>query len=413
MTRRVVITGMGTVNPLANNVQDSWQAAKEGKCGIGFITQYDTTNQKVKIAGEVKINPEEYLDKKEVRRMDRFTQLAMIAAKEAMADCQIDWANTDTARMGVIFSSGIGGLSTIENEHNRGLERGFDKVSPFFIPMAIVNMAAGQIAIAYGLKGMCTAVVTACASSSNAIGDAFHYVRDGYADVMVAGGAEGCVTPLAIGGFTAMKALAVTEDLNRASIPFDKERHGFVLGEGAGVLVLEEYEHALARGAKIYGEIIGYGATCDAYHITAPQPEGEGAANAMKMAVDDGQIALEQVDYINAHGTSTPLNDKGEIAAIKKVFGEKAKDLLISSTKSMTGHLLGASGAMEAIFTVLSLKEGFVLPTINYQVPDEECDLDIVPNVGRQIAIKYALSNSLGFGGHNASLLFKRFEEEK
>ena len=413
MKRRVVITGMGTVNPLANNVQDSWQAAKEGKCGIGFITQYDTANQKVKIAGEVKINPEDYLDKKEVRRMDRFTQLAMIAAKEAMDDCQIDWANTDTSRMGVIFSSGIGGLSTIENEHNRGLERGFDKVSPFFIPMAIVNMAAGQIAIAYGLKGMCTAVVTACASSSNAIGDAFHYVRDGYADVMVAGGAEGCVTPLAIGGFTAMKALAVTEDLNRASIPFDKERHGFVLGEGAGVLVLEEYEHALARGAKIYGEIIGYGATCDAYHITAPQPEGEGAANAMKMAVDDGQIALEQVDYINAHGTSTPLNDKGEIAAIKKVFGEKAKDLLISSTKSMTGHLLGASGAMEAIFTVLSLKEGFVLPTINYKVPDEECDLDIVPNVGRQIDIKYALSNSLGFGGHNASLLFKRFEEEK
>ncbi len=412
MKRRVVITGMGTVNPLANNVQDSWQAAKEGKCGIGFITQYDTANQKLKIAGEVKINPEDYLDKKEARRMDRFTQLAMIAAKEAMEDCQIDWANTDTSRTGVIFSSGIGGLSTIENEHNRGLERGFDKVSPFFIPMSIVNMAAGQIAIAYGLKGMCTAVVTACASSTNAIGDAFHYVRDGYAEVMVAGGAEGCVTPLAIGGFTAMKALAVTEDLNRASIPFDKERHGFVLGEGAGALVLEEYEHALARGAKIYGEIIGYGATCDAYHMTAPQPDGEGAANAMRMAVNDGQISLEQVDYINAHGTSTPLNDKGEIAAIKKVFGEKAKDLLISSTKSMTGHLLGASGAMEAIFTVLSLKEGFVLPTINYQVPDEECDLDIVPNEGRKKDIKYALSNSLGFGGHNGTLLFKRFEEE-
>lgn len=412
MKRRVVITGMGTVNPLANNVQDSWQAAKEGKCGIGFITQYDTANQKVKIAGEVKINQEDYLDKKEARRMDRFTQLAMIAAKEAMEDCQIDWANTDTSRMGVIFSSGIGGLSTIENEHNRGLERGFDKVSPFFIPMSIVNMAAGQIAIAYGLKGMCTAVVTACASSTNAIGDAFHYVRDGYAEVMVAGGAEGCVTPLAIGGFTAMKALAVTEDLKRASIPFDKERHGFVLGEGAGALVLEEYEHALARGAKIYGEIIGYGATCDAYHMTAPQPDGEGAANAMRMAVNDGQISLEQVDYINAHGTSTPLNDKGEIAAIKKVFGEKAKDLLISSTKSMTGHLLGASGAMEAIFTVLSLKEGFVLPTINYQVPDEECDLDIVPNEGRKKDIKYALSNSLGFGGHNGTLLFKRFEEE-
>ena len=412
MKRRVVITGMGTVNPLANNVQDSWQAAKEGKCGIGFITQYDTANQKLKIAGEVKINPEDYLDKKEARRMDRFTQLAMIAAKEAMEDCQIDWANTDTSRTGVIFSSGIGGLSTIENEHNRGLERGFDKVSPFFIPMSIVNMAAGQIAIAYGLKGMCTAVVTACASSTNAIGDAFHYVRDGYAEVMVAGGAEGCVTPLAIGGFTAMKALAVTEDLNRASTPFDKERHGFVLGEGAGALVLEEYEHALARGAKIYGEIIGYGATCDAYHMTAPQPDGEGAANAMRMAVNDGQISLEQVDYINAHGTSTPLNDKGEIAAIKKVFGEKAKDLLISSTKSMTGHLLGASGAMEAIFTVLSLKEGFVLPTINYQVPDEECDLDIVPNEGRKKDIKYALSNSLGFGGHNGTLLFKRFEEE-
>ena len=411
MKRRVVITGLGTVNPLGNNVEETWKKVQENACGIGPITHFDTENFTVKMAGEVKdLNVEDILGKKESKRMDRFTQFAMIAAKEAMEDSGLDPEKEDTNRCGVLVSSGIGGLPTIETEHAKGLEKGFNRISPFFIPMAISNMAAGQIAIAYGLHGMCSCVVTACASSNNAIGDAFRHIRDGYAEVMVCGGAESCITELGIGGFAALKALSTSEDANRASIPFDKERNGFVMGEGAGILILEEYEHAKARGAKIYAELAGYGANCDAYHITAPHPEGEGGAACMKLALEDAGMAAEDIDYINAHGTSTHLNDSGETKAIRKAFGAHADKLMVSSTKSMTGHLLGGSGAVEAIFTTLAVQNDFVPATVNYQVPDEECDLDIVPNEGRKAVVRAAVSNSLGFGGHNASIVIKKAE---
>ena len=408
MKRRVVITGLGTVNPLGNNVEETWKKVQENACGIGPITHFDTENFTVKMAGEVKdLNVEDILGKKESKRMDRFTQFAMIAAKEAMEDSGLDPEKEDTNRCGVLVSSGIGGLPTIETEHAKGLEKGFNRISPFFIPMAISNMAAGQIAIAYGLHGMCSCVVTACASSNNAIGDAFRHIRDGYAEVMVCGGAESCITELGIGGFAALKALSTSEDANRASIPFDKERNGFVMGEGAGILILEEYEHAKARGAKIYAELAGYGANCDAYHITAPHPEGEGGAACMKLALEDAGMAAEDIDYINAHGTSTHLNDSGETKAIRKAFGAHADKLMVSS---MTGHLLGGSGAVEAVFTTLAVQNDFVPATVNYQVPDEECDLDIVPNEGRKAVVRAAVSNSLGFGGHNASIVIKKAE---
>ena len=409
MKRRVVITGMGTVNPLANNVADSWKKVQECACGIGPITRFDTTDFIIKLAGEVKnLEIEELLGKKESKHMDRYTQFAMIAAMEAMKDSALDMEKEDASRCGCIVSAGIGGLSTIESENRKGMERGFNKVSPFFIPMVISNMAAGQIAIAYGLKGMCSCVVTACASSNNAIGDAFRHIRDGYAEVMVCGGAEGCITPLGMGGFASAKALNTTDDPMRASIPFDKERAGFVMGEGAGILVLEEYEHAVARGAKIYAEVAGYGATCDAYHITAPHPEGDGGAACMRQALSDAGMAPEDIDYINAHGTSTHMNDACETKAIRKAFGAHADQLMVSSTKSMTGHLLGGAGAVEAIFTTLAVQNDFVPATINYQVPDEECDLDIVPNEGRHATVRAALSNALGFGGHNASILIRK-----
>jgi 3-oxoacyl-[acyl-carrier-protein] synthase II len=402
---------MGTVNPIGNSVQESWENAKAGVCGIGPITKFDTTDFAVKLAGEVKnLDVEEILGKKEAKRMDRFTQLAMIAAKEAVSDSGLEFDKEDTTRCGCIVASGIGGLSTIETEHSKGLEKGFGRVSPFFIPMCISNMAAGQIAIAYGLHGMCTCVVTACASSNNAIGDAFRHIRDGYADIMVSGGAEGCITELGIGGFASMKALNTTDDVTRASIPFDKERAGFVMGEGAGILVLEEYEHAIARGAKIYGEVAGYGANCDAYHITAPNPEGTGGAACMKLALSDADMQPEDIDYINAHGTSTHLNDSGETKAIRIAFGDWADHLMVSSTKSMTGHLLGGAGAVEAIFTTLAVQNDFVPATINYRVPDEECDLDIVPNEGRNTTVRAAVSNALGFGGHNASIVIRKVE---
>lgn len=412
MKRRVVITGLGTVNPLGNNLKDTWEGVKQGKCGIGPITQIDVTNHAVKLAGEVKdLNIDGIIDKKEARRMDRYSQLAMVAAVEAFEMSGLDMEKEDAERCGISFSSGIGGLKCQETNYQTGERRGFDKISPFYIPMTIPNMAGGNMAIRFGFKGMCTCVVTACASGNNAVGDSFHYIRDGYADVMLCGGAEACITDMGVGGFTAMQALNATEDPNRASIPFDKERGGFVMGEGAGALILEEYEHAKARGAKIYGEIVGYGATCDAYHITAPAPNGEGGAACMKMAVRDADITPEQVGYINAHGTSTHLNDACETAAIKTAFGEHAYKLMVSSTKSMTGHLLGGSGAVEAIFTVMALHDGFIPATINYKVPDEECDLDIVPNEGRNVQVEYAVSNSLGFGGHNASIVLKKFEE--
>lgn len=409
--RRVVVTGLGAVTPIGNSVSEMWRSVEEGHCGIAPITLFDTTDRKVTLAAEVKeFNPEEKLDKKELRKMDRYTQFAMVAAKEAMEDAAFDLEAEDKTRFGVIISSGIGGLGTIQSEDLKGNEKGYDRVSPYFIPMAISNMAAGQIAIAYGLQGMCTCVVTACASATNAIGDAFHHIRDGYAEMMLCGGAEASITPLGMGGFTSLKALCQAEDPNRASIPFDKERSGFVMGEGAGVLVLEEYEHAVKRGAHIYCEIVGYGANCDAHHITAPFEDGSGAARCMKLAMADGQVKPVDITYINAHGTSTPLNDKGETAAIKLAFEEQAKNLMVSSTKSMTGHLLGASGAIEGIITALSVTNDFVPATINYQVPDEACDLDIVPNQGRKTQVNYAMSNSLGFGGHNASIVFKKYQ---
>ncbi len=405
--RRVVITGLGAVTPLGHTAQASFAAARQGACGIGEITAFDVSDNKAKLAAEVKnLRVEEHLDKKEARKLDRFTQFALIAAQEAMQDSGLQLEQEDRGRIGVSVSSGIGGLSAIEREHSKGLDHSFDRVSPFFIPMSIGNMAAGHIAITYGLQGMCTCPVTACAGGTNAVGDSFRQVRDGYADLMVCGGAEASITPLGIGGFTSMKALCESQDPNRASIPFDKERSGFVMGEGAGILVLEEYEHALKRGAKIYCELLGYASNCDAYHITAPLPDGSGAANCMRLAMADAGVKPEEVVYLNAHGTSTQLNDKAEIGAVKQVFGPAAAKLQISSTKSMVGHMLGASGAVEAVFTALTVHEGVILPTINYQVPDPDCDLDIVPNQAREAAVAVAMSNSFGFGGHNASLIF-------
>ncbi|MCR5723420.1 MAG: beta-ketoacyl-ACP synthase II [Lachnospiraceae bacterium] len=408
--RRVVITGMGTVNPLGNSVKDTWEGVKAGKCGIAPITHFDTTDFKVKLAAEVKdLDTAEILGAREIKRMDIFTQFACVAAKEAMSDAALDMTAENPDRCGCIVSSGIGGLSTIATEHGKGETKGYKFVSPYFIPMTISNMAAGQIAIEYGLKGICTSVVTACAGSNNAIGEAFHRIRDGYEDVMVCGGAEGVIMPLAMAGFQSMQALSLSTDPGRASIPFDKERNGFVMGEGAGIIVIEELDHALSRKAKIYAEVVGYGTNCDAYHITAPNPEGEGGAKCMALAVKDAGLNMTDIDYINAHGTSTGLNDSGETLAIKKAFGDHAYKLMVSSTKSMTGHLLGAAGAVEAIITSLALKESFVPATINYKVPDPACDLDIVPNEGRKAEIETALSNALGFGGHNASLVLRRY----
>ena len=409
--RRVVITGLGTVNPTGNTVAESWAAVKQGVCGVGPITLYDTSNSKTKLAAEVKnFDPAAVLDKRECRKMARFTQFALTAAIEAMADAGIDMEQEDASRFATIVSAGIGGLPNIEEEHAKGEQKGFDRVSPFFVPMTIANMAAGQIAIRFGLKGYCYAPVTACAGGTNAIGDAFHRIRDGYEDLAIAGGAESCISPLGVGGFTSMKALTTATDPNRASIPFDAERGGFVIGEGAGLLVLEELEHAKARGARIYAEVVGYGANCDAHHITAPAPGGVGGAACMQLALADAGLAPEAIGYINAHGTGTPLNDSCETAAIKAAFGGHAAKLRISSTKSMTGHLLGAAGGVEGVFTALALHEGFLPATINLQQPDPACDLDYIPNQGVAEQVEYALSDSLGFGGHNAAVIFKRWE---
>ncbi len=412
MTRRVVITGMGAVSPIGNTAQELWQGIKQQRCGIDAITHFDTSDYKVKLAGEVKnLDMEQYFSKRDLKFNDRFTQFARIAAKQAMADSGLDTAKEDMDRFGVIIGSGIGGIATIEQAQQNLESRGASRVSPFFIPMTLANLAAGTVAIDMGAKGHCSCVVTACAAAANAIGEAFHKIRGGHEDIMLAGGSEAAITPLAIAGFMSMRALYEGDDKERASIPFDKERKGFVMGEGAGVLVLEEYTHAKQRGAHIYGEIVGYGATCDAYHITAPSPQGEGGAKAMIQALNDAGIKREDIDYINAHGTSTPLNDRIETAAVKLAFGDHAQKLAISSTKSNTGHLLGASGAIEAIITIMALQEGYVPPTIHYQKADEECDLDIVANQGRNASLRYAMSNSLGFGGHNASLIFAKGEE--
>lgn len=411
MDRRVVVTGLGAITPIGNNVEDFWNGIKEGKCGIDTITAFDVSNFKVKLAAEVKnYNPEEFLDKRASRRLDKFAQFAIIAAREAMKDSGIDKENTDMERVGVFIGSGMGGLDTIEKENKVCFEKGYDRISPMYIPMVISNMAAGNVAIDLGLRGESFSIATACASATHSIGEAYRAIKHGYQDVIFTGGTEASITPTGIAGFTNIKALSQAEDKTRASIPFDKERSGFVMGEGAGVIVLEELEHAKKRGAKIYAELVGYGASSDAYHITSPAPDGEGGARAMKNAISDAHIEAKDIDYINAHGTSTHLNDACETQAIKTALGEKSKTVMVSSTKGHTGHLLGAAGAVEAIACIKAIEDEFVPATINYKVPDEECDLDIVPNKGRKQKINFAMSNSLGFGGHNSSIIFKKFE---
>lgn len=410
--RRVVITGLGAVSPIGNDVNTVWNSIEQGVCGIAPITHFDTSDYKVKLAGEVKdLDMEAYFSKRDLKFNDRFTQFARIVSKQAMIDAGFEKDPDDAMRFGCMIGSGIGGIDTIEQASKTLEDRGPSRVSPFFIPMSLANLAAGQVAIDWGLKGATSCVVTACAAASNAIGEAFYRIRDGYEDVMLTGGSEAAVTPLAIAGFQSMRALHTGDDVNRASIPFDADRSGFVMGEGAGALVLEELEHAKARGAKIYAEIVGYGASCDAHHITAPLDDGSGGAQAMVQAIEDAKIVPEAIDYINAHGTSTSLNDKTETAAVKSAFKEHAYKLAMSSTKSNTGHLLGASGAIEAIISIKALQNSLIPPTIHYQNPDAQCDLDIVANTPRKQDIRYAMSNSLGFGGHNASLIFKKWED--
>lgn len=411
MNRRVVITGMGAVTPLGNDVDTFWSNIKEGKVGIDFIKRIDTEHLDVKIGAEVKdFKPEEYIDKKEVRRKDRFEHFAIAAAAQALKDSNIDLDKVDKKRFGVYVGSGVGGLGTMTDDTMKVGENPSRRVSPFYVPMTIINLGAGGIAIKYGLKGPCTAMVTACATGNNCIGEAFRLIKHGYADYMLAGSAEAPITRMGVGGFSSMKALNAKNDPLRASIPFDKERSGFVIGEGGAVLVLETLEGALERGANILAEIVGYGSTCDAYHITSPDPTGECAADAMTLAMEEANIKPEEVSYINAHGTSTPLNDKYETIAIKKAFKDAAYNIPVSSTKSMTGHLLGAAGAIEAVISVKALEDGFVPATVGLKEKDEELDLDYVPNVGRKKELKYVLSNSLGFGGHNTTLLLKKWE---
>ncbi|MHC1749084.1 MAG: beta-ketoacyl-ACP synthase II [Cellulosilyticaceae bacterium] len=413
MQNRVVITGIGVVSPLGNDKETFWNNIKQGKCGIGPITHFDCSEgYDVSLAAEAKdFDPTKHIEKREIRRLDKFSQFAIYAAEEAVLDAGIDMTAENQHRVGVILGSGIGGLGTIETEVRKLVEKGPKRVSPFFIPMAIANMGAGNVAMKVGAKGICTTIVTACASGTHCIGEAYHALKNGINDVIFAGGSEASITPLGIAGFQALNALSKSSNPLRASIPFDKEREGFVMGEGAGVVVMETLEHAISRGANILAEVIGYGATGDAYHITSPDPAGAGAAYAMQQAIDEAGIQSEDIGYINAHGTSTQLNDQFETLAIKKVFGEQTK-VAISSTKSMTGHLLGAAGAIEAIILAKALEEGFLPPTIGYEIPDENCDLDYIPNEGRAVAIEYAMSNSLGFGGHNGSIVMKRWKGE-
>ena len=412
MKRRVVITGMGAVTPIGNTVEEFWSAVKQNKVGIGQITKFDTTNYKVKIAAEVKdFVAKERMDFKAAKRMDVFSQYAVAASMEAFEQAGINMENEDPFRVGVIIGSGIGGLPVMEAEHSKMLEKGPGRVGPLMVPMMITNMAAGNVAIALGLKGKCTNVVTACATGSHSIGDAFRAIQYGDADVMLAGGAESSITPLGVAGFSSLTALTTCEDVNRASIPFDKNRSGFVMGEGAGVVVLEELEHAKARGANILAEIKGYGATCDAYHITSPAEDGSGAATAMTFAMQDAGVEPSEVTYINAHGTSTHHNDLFETRAIRMAFGEAADKLYINSTKSMIGHLLGAAGGVEFIVCVKSILDGYIHPTVNSKEADEECDLNYVFGEAVETDVEYAISNSLGFGGHNASLLVAKYHE--
>jgi len=412
LKRRVVVTGMGMVSPLGMGVEKTWSALIQGKSGVGRITRFDSAGFDTQIAAEVKdFAPENFMDKKEARRMDIFIQYALAAAVMAMEDSQFKITPQNAERVGVVVGAGLGGLTTIESFHKVLLEKGPGRISPFFIPMLIVNEAPGHISMRFGAKGPNSSVVTACATGNHNIGDAWKVIQRGDADAILTGGVESTITPLAVGGFNAMKAISTrNNEPEKASRPFDKDRDGFVMGEGGGIILLEEMEHALNRGAKIYAEIVGYGLTGDAYHITAPAPDGEGAARCMAMALKDAGIRPEEVDYINAHGTSTEYNDLYETIAIKTVFKEHARKLPVSSTKSMTGHLLGGAGGVESIFTVLTILQGVIPPTINYETPDPNCDLDYVPNVARKAEVRVALSNSFGFGGTNAVLVFKKFE---
>ena len=413
MERRVVITGLGAITPIGNNVSEMWNGIENKKCGIDEITAFDTTNFKTKMAAELKgYDPLEHFDSKQAKRMEKPSQLAIVAAREAVKDSGITEENTDYKRVGIFVGTGIGGIKVVQEQSEINFSKGNNRVSPMFIPTGIVNMPAGNVAIEFGFKGESVSTVTACASSTHAIGEAYKTIKHGYEDIVLAGGTESAITTLGIAGFENMKALSSSTDKTRASIPFDKERNGFVMGEGAGIVILEELEHALSRGAKIYAEVIGFGSTTDAYHITSPNPTGEGGADAMTRAIIDAKIKPEDVDYINAHGTSTHLNDSIETLAIKTAFGEASSKVMVSSTKGNTGHLLGAAGAVEAIICAKSLENGLVPPTINYKEKDEECDLDIVPNEPRKQNIKIAMSNSLGFGGHNASIILKKWEGE-
>ncbi|AKI97800.1 beta-ketoacyl-ACP synthase II [Kosmotoga pacifica] len=403
--RRVVVTGLGVVSPIGNSVKDFWNSLEKGISGIDWIKAFDTERYRAKVAGEVKgFDPTQYMDRKEARRTSRFVQLAIASAAEAVADSGIDFDSEDLWKAGVIYGVGIGGMEVIEQQNKTLLERGPERVSPFLIPMTIANMAAGTLSIRYGLKGSCITVVSACASSTNALGEAFRAIKYGQLDIALAGGSEATITPLSIAGFDSLNALS-RQSPDVASRPFDKNRDGFVMAEGSATLVLEEYEHAKKRGAKIYAEILGYGATDDASHITAPDPEGKGAMMAMKLALDEAKVSPDDIDYINAHGTSTPMNDIMETRAIKTLFG-KRMELNISSTKSMHGHALGAAGAIEAVATILAIQKAIIPPTINLVEPDPECDLNYTPNTAVSKKVRYALSNSFGFGGHNASILF-------
>lgn len=409
--KRVVVTGLGAVTPLGNDVETTWTNIIQGKSGIGPLTRLNPDDFPSKVAGEVKdFQPEQFLPAKDARKMDRFTHYAVAAALMAVKDANLVIDDNNAHRVGVWIGSGIGGIETIENQHKNFLDRGYRRVSPFFVPMLIPDMAAGQVSILLGAKGINSCTVTACATGTNSIGDAFKAIQRGDADVMITGGTEAPITNMAMAGFSSARALSTNPDPQTASRPFDKNRDGFVIGEGAGIVVLEELEHALKRGAKIYAEVVGYGMTGDAYHITAPAPEGEGGARAMRMALQDANLKPEDIDYINAHGTSTEYNDKFETAAIKEVFGDYAYQVAVSSTKSMTGHLLGATGAVEAIFSVLTIKDGIIPPTINLETPDPDCDLDYVPNEARRKEVNAVLSNSFGFGGHNATLIFKKYQ---
>ncbi|WP_078430321.1 beta-ketoacyl-ACP synthase II [Alkalihalobacterium alkalinitrilicum] len=412
MKRRVVITGLGTVSPIGCDVETMWNNAITGVSGVAPLTRVDASKFPMKVAAEVSdFDPTQFMDKKDARKMDRFTQFAVAASIMALEDADLKITDEIAPRVGVWIGSGIGGMETYEQQFRIFEEKGYRRVSPFFVPMMIPDMASGQVSIVTGAKGINSCSVTACASGTNSIGDAFKVIQRGDADFMITGGAEAPITDMAVAGFCAAKAISTNEDPKNASRPFDLNRDGFVMGEGAGILILESLESAQARGAKIYAEIAGYGATGDAYHVTAPAPEGEGGVRAMLQAIADADLQPEELDYMNAHGTSTPYNDKFETMAIKTVFGDHAKELAISSTKSMTGHLLGAAGAVEAIFTAKAIEEGIIPPTINYETPDPECDLDYVPNEARKQNIRAAISNSLGFGGHNACIVLKKYAE--